>query len=338
MRTILQVIAVALVTGTILFADEWPQWRGPSRDGQWRETDVVAAFKEKELKPRWRVPISSGYSGPTVAEGRVYVTDRLTKPEQTERVLCFDWRTGDQLWSYSYPSEYRNVQFPAGPRASVLVHDGRAYSLGSMGHLHAFDASDGKLLWKRNLNSEYSIEMPIWGITASPLIEGDLVIVQAGGSPGACLVAFDRISGEERWRALDDNASYSSPRVIDQAGKRVLLAWTVQHIVGLDPRSGEVYWKHPFGTTSNSGMIVADPARSGRRLFLTAFFDGSMMLDLNPDSLSVSEVWRRSGPSENDTDALHTTMSTPLLIGDYVYGVDSYGELRCLDADTGDRV
>ena len=337
MYTLLKTILLVISTAAVVAADDWPQWRGINRDGVWHEEGVVDTFASPVLRPIWRAPLASGYSGPTVAEGHVYVTDRLTEPEQTERVHCFDWRNGELIWSYAYPSEYRNVSYTAGPRAAVLVQDGRAYALGTMGHLHAFDAATGKLLWKRNLNTEYNIEMPVWGIAASPLIEGDLIIVQIGGKPNACLVAFDKVTGHERWRALDDRASYSSPIVIDQAGKRVLVSWTVENVVGLDPQSGSVYWIHPFLPPS-SGMIVATPVHAGRRLFLTAFFDGSMILDLDPDSLRITQVWRRAGASEMETDGLHAAMATPVIIEGHIYGVDSYGELRCLDAVTGDRV
>ena len=118
-------------------ADEWPQWRGPQRDGVWRETGIIERFESPEIKARWRVPISSGYTGPTVADGRVYVMDRVVDPEQEERVHCFSSDTGNSLWSYRYPCAYEGISYEAGPRASVLVQDGLAYSLGSMGHLFA---------------------------------------------------------------------------------------------------------------------------------------------------------------------------------------------------------
>ncbi len=121
----------------------------------------------------------------------------------------------------------------------MIIHDGLAYALGSMGHLHCFDAVTGEVRWRKDLNSEYGIEMPMWGISSSQLIEGDLLITQVGGTPDACLVAFDRRTGGEKWRALEDRASYSAPIVIDQAGKRVLVCWTGDNIVGLDAQSGE---------------------------------------------------------------------------------------------------
>ena len=121
-----------------------------------------------QLPVRWRAPISSGYCGPTVAAGRVYVMDRLDMPRQIERVLAFDADTGKPLWSHQYDCEY-TVQYVAGPRASVSIDEGRAYALGTMGHLHCFDAADGKILWAKDLNELYKIRMPIWGISGSPL-------------------------------------------------------------------------------------------------------------------------------------------------------------------------
>jgi outer membrane protein assembly factor BamB len=318
-------------------ADEWPQWRGPGRDGVWNETGVVAKFSTPQLKPRWRAKIGSGYSGPTVADGRVYVTDRLFEPKQIERVHCFDWKTGEPIWKHVYVCAYRGVGYEAGPRASVTIDEGRAYALGAMGHFHCFDAADGTVLWQKFLNREYNIRMPIWGIAGSPLIEQGLVIVQIGGSNDACLVAFDKVTGEEKWRALDDEASYSAPIVIEQAGKRVLVCWTGGNVAGLDPKTGEVYWKYPFQPT-RMVIAIATPVVDRDRLFVSCFYDGSLMLKLDRNRLAVEQLWRRLGPSEMKTDSLHCMIGTPLLQGDYVYGIDSYGELRCLDAATGDRI
>ena len=126
---------------------------------------------------------------------------RVTSPKQIERIHCFDAASGVKIWSISYDCEYRNVGYMAGPRASVTVHDGLAYALGTMGHLHCLSAADGNLHWVRDLNAEYNIQMPVWGIASAPLVEDDLLIVQIGGSPGACIVAFDRQTGEDRWES-----------------------------------------------------------------------------------------------------------------------------------------
>jgi len=331
------VCALTIFFLTPLFGDDWPQWRGPNRDGVWSETGIVERFDSAKIELRWRVPISSGYSGPTVANGRVYVTDRITKPKQIERIHCFDWKTGKKIWSYDYDSLYRDVSYTAGPRASVTVHDGLAYALGTMGHLHCFDAASGKLLWEKDLKIEYNIQMPIWGIASAPLIEDNLLIIQIGGSPAACLVALDRKTGAEKWTALNDRASYSAPIIIEQASERVLVAWTGDNVVGLAAKSGEVVWKYPF-PPRQMVLAIASPVFYKNRLFVSGFNDGSLMLDVKRNRLAVEVIWRRGGKSGDRTDGLHSLMSTPLIIGDYIYGIDAYGQMRCLEADTGERV
>jgi outer membrane protein assembly factor BamB len=329
-------LAAVVSLGGRLGADEWPQWRGPGRDGVWRETGIVDKFPSPRIKLRWSVPIGPGYTGPTVAAGRVYVMDRQTEPAEVERVLCFDWQSGKPLWTHTYDCRYE-VQYPAGPRACVSIDEGRAYALGTMGHFHCCDAATGEVLWKKDFRAEYQARVPVWGVSAAPLVDGELVILQIGGAKGACLVGLDKKTGTERWRALDDPASYSAPILIDQAGRRVLVAWTGMSLAGLDPASGKLLWKHP--APQRRGVInVPTPVVDRDRLLVSSFWDGSILLRLRQDVPAVEKIWERRGPSEMKTDALHAMISTPILEGDFIYGVDSYGELRCLDAKTGDRV
>ena len=318
-------------------ADDWPQWRGPTRDGVWHESGLIEKFDSEQIPIAWRAEISSGYSGPTVADGRVYVTDRVVEPKQIERVHCFDAQSGSPLWSHAYDCVYVNVGYEAGPRASVSIADGRAYSLGTMGHLFCFAAESGDIQWQRDLGEEYSIAMPIWGIAAAPLVEEDLLIVHIGGEEGACIVAFDRATGEERWRALDDKASYAAPVITEQGGRRVLVCWTGDRVAGLDPASGETLWDVPF-PPARMVIGISTPVIAEDRLFVTSFYDGSLALKLDPSRPAASELWRKAGPNEKQTEALHSIISTPLLLSDHIYGVDSYGELRCLEAETGARV
>ena len=336
MKQLIYLLVVLFVMAGFAGADEWHQWRGKDREGVWNETGIIEAFDSQQIPIRWRVPISSGYSGPTVADGRVYVTDKRMKPKQVERVHCFDWETGDTLWSYTYECVYK-IDYAAGPRATVTVQDGLAYALGAMGHLHCFDAATGEVVWKKDLNAEYSIEMPIWGIASAPIVEADNLIVQIGGTPNACIVAFDRKTGEEKWRAVDDTASYSAPIVITHAGKRVLICWTGNNIAALDPETGTVHWLYPFPSTRWE-IGIATPIFYQSELFFTNFYEGSLLLKLPSDGLDVELGWHRVGKDERRTEAIQTTMTTPVRIGDYIYGVDSYGELRCIDARNGDRV
>jgi outer membrane protein assembly factor BamB len=151
------------------------------------------------------------------------------------------------------------------------------------------------------------------------------------------LIAFDKKTGEERWKALPDRGNYSAPIVIDQAGRRVLVILTGDRVVGADPASGSQFWEHPF-PPRNMPLAVPSPVFSQGRLFFAGFYDGSLLLRVDPDELAVEEIWRRRGRNELSTDGLHSTISTPLLRDGHIYGVDSYGELRCLDVETGERV
>jgi outer membrane protein assembly factor BamB len=314
---------------------DWPQWRGPGRDGVWRESGLLRKFPA-EFGAKWSVPVGSGYCGPTVAEGRVYVMDRLVTPREVERVHCFDWQNGRTIWTHEYPCTYERVSYKAGPRCTVLVADGRAYTLGAAGHLCCLDAASGDVLWSHDLDKTYGIAMPIWGIAASPLIEKNLLIVPVCGKE-AYLVAFHAKTGKEVWRALRDRGNYSAPIVIEQAGRRVLVSWSGDRVVAVNPADGHLCWEVPF-KPRNMPLGVPSPVLAGDKLFLTGFYDGSLMLELDQEKLAVRELWRRRGRNERNTDALHSTISTPVIIGEHIYGVDSYGELRCLRVSDGGRV
>ncbi|MBL7039587.1 MAG: PQQ-like beta-propeller repeat protein [Pirellulaceae bacterium] len=330
-------IVFLVFSSTRSTADEWPQWRGPNRDGVWAETGVVDGFSSPQIERKWSVPISSGYCGPTVADGRVYVTDRVIEPEDIERVHCFDWQTGGKIWSFSYDCEYRGFSYTAGPRASVLIDEGRAYSLGAAGHLFCFDAAEGAVLWSKDLRRDYKIRMPLWGIAASPVVEGGLLILQIGGEDEACLIALDKMTGEQRWTALPDVASYAAPIVIDQCGKRVLVCKTGDRIVGLGAATGKLHWAVPVPWKSWP-IGIATPVLDRDMLLTTEAHKGTLLLRLSTDSLTVDELWHRGRQNSEDKTALHCLISTPYVDGDFIYGADSRGVLRCLRLDTGKQV
>ena len=164
-RFLLAAVLTSCLLRATLRADDWPQWRGPTRDGVWRESGIIEEFDRQQITPRWDVPISGGYSGPTVAEGRVYLTDRVIEPDQMERVHCFRWTDGRKIWTHAYPADYGRISYRAGPRASVAIDDGRAYSLGSLGHFVCLEAATGKVLWKKDPTLDFHARVPTWGIS-----------------------------------------------------------------------------------------------------------------------------------------------------------------------------
>ncbi len=244
-------------------ADDWPQWRGPQRDGVWRETGLVESLPDGQLPLDWSIPLGSGYAGPTVAGGRVYVMDRTASDDgslQNERILCVSSKDGSKIWEHVYAAPYK-IQYTAGPRASVTIDRDVAYAVGAMGHMFALDARTGNVLWQHDLNAEYDIQMPIWGIAAAPLIYRELVIQQVGGSGAACMVAFDRSSGKEVWKSLTERAAYSSPIIVKQAGQDVLVCWTGDALSGLDPQRARFIGLKPC-------VLRVCPSASPRRAWM----------------------------------------------------------------------
>ncbi|MEM7146637.1 MAG: PQQ-binding-like beta-propeller repeat protein [Verrucomicrobiota bacterium] len=345
MRAIIFGFVWAGLMGWEAAAADWPEWRGEGRLGVWAEDGLVESFEDGELKVLWRAPIGAGYSGPTVAGDFVYAMDRgpdAGAEADVERVLCFDRATGELVWEHSYGCRYREVGYPLGPRASVTIRDGKAYAMGTMGHLHCLNAETGGVVWARALSEDYEVAMPIWGLASSPLVEGEVVIVNVGaGENGAAVVGFDKETGEEMWRRFEDKIGYTSPIVVEQGGRRVVVVWTGFRIAGLDGVTGKVLWEHE--TKPNRMPInVPDPAldEGGEKMLLTTFYDGSRLLALGQEggAVGVEEVWMRRGVSEKRTDGLHCMISPPYLYDGHVYGVDSYGQLRCLSLENGDRL
>lgn len=319
-------------------AQDWPQWRGAKRDGV---LDVAITPLESGPELNWTSELSGGYSGPTVSDGRVYVMDRVVEPEQIERVHCFDLATGETIWMHQYAAVYEGIGYPAGPRASVTIEDGKAFSIGSMGHAFCFDAATGDVKWSIDFNKEYEIfesqRMPIWGISGSPLIVDDLVVFHVGGNDGACIVAVDAESGKEAWRALDDRAQYSSPVLMDFNMNRSIICWTGDSVSALEPETGNVMWRFDF-PPRNMPIGIATPIIKDGHIFVTSFYDGSLMLKVDDDGKGVTKLWSAVGPNERKTKSLQSIISTPIWLGDHIYGVDSYGQLRCIAAATGERV
>jgi outer membrane protein assembly factor BamB len=328
---VILIFTTLLLAAALLRADDWPQWRGLNRDGVWRETGILEAIPAGGLQVRWRVRIGYGYSGPVVAQGRVFVTDRKLGPE-VERVLCFEEATGRPLWTYSNSCDYKNMEYGNGPRASPTVHEGKVYTLGTQGHLACLDAASGAVVWKKDLVKEYSARVPQYGASVAPLVEDDLLIVSPGSHPDA-VIAFDRHTGIERWKALEDRPAYSAPIAITAGGCRQVIVWTADTVSALEPATGKILWQVPYKATFDPAQAVASPVvHKDQLLCLAAWNRGSLMLKLDADKPSASVLWKtRTRPT--------TTMSTPLFQDDgHFYAIEGNGSLCCLDAATGDEV
>jgi outer membrane protein assembly factor BamB len=324
-------VALTLLLPLVLPAEDWPQFRGQNRDNVWNETGIMESFPQGELKISWRAPVGRGWSSPVVAQGNVYVTDvQLSPPTAKERVLCFDEAKGKLLWTHEYAVAYPKWAFDpnaGGPRATPIVRDGRLFTLGALGHLFCLNAAKGVVAWKKNLAKEYGVK-EFTGITASPLIEDELLILQISAKPGMCVVAFNKNSGKEAWRALDDSFTYSSPIILTAGGRKQLIVWTQEAVTSLEPATGKTWWREMLRTSGD--MAVSTPVFSGHRLLI-----GGLMLKLDSDKPSASVLWPES---KSVSKRVLSNTSTALLRGEYVYSAKTSGELVCLEAGTGNEV
>lgn len=323
-------------------ADDWPQWMGPRRDNVWREEGIVEKFPEGGPPILWRAEVAGGYAGPAVADGKVFVTDYVTADNvkianferQTftgvERVLCFDEATGKELWKHEYPVTY-TISYPAGPRCTPSVHNGKVYTLGAEGHLFCFDVESGKIIWQKDLEKEYNTKAALWGYAAHPLVDGDKLICVVGGE-GSHTVAFDLESGKEIWRAYTSpEQGYSPPTIIEAAGVRQLISCKPNGVSSGDPETGKEYWSVPYAATN--GSIIMSPVKSGDYLYVGGYSDQSLMLKLATDKPGAEIMWgneRKHGIAPINVQ--------PMADGDVIYGVDQNSNLMAVQVPSGERL
>ncbi len=367
-------------------AGDWPQWLGPHRDAVWAEKGTLDKFPPGGPKVLWRKPIGSGYSGPAVVGGRIYVMDRQMKapvPEGraelgtlpgTERVLCLDAKTGEQIWKHEYDCPYTRISYPQGPRTTPVVEGDRVYTLGTMGDMRCLDAATGKPHWAVNFVKDsgvkapppadapkgdapkkegglpqppvvYNVMPPIWGFSAHLLLDGDKLITLVGGDGGA-VRAFDKKTGKEIWKALTDReVCYSPPVIAEVGGTRQLIVWTSIQLAGLNPDTGAVYWKLKYPSLPEGkkpvrpgpAVNIATPRVAGDLVFVSSAYDGCMAARLAKGKPAATVAWG-SDVGPKGPDKLPTLMTTLIVKDGYLYGVNNDGAVECRKADTGELV
>ncbi|MBA4189620.1 MAG: pyrrolo-quinoline quinone [Planctomycetaceae bacterium] len=346
-------LGLTLTLTLTLSADDWPQWLGPKRDGVWRETGIIDTFPKDGPKQLWRAQVGVGYSGPAVTQGKVFVTDltpasgaklpdsgfaKNTRVPGNERVLCLDEKTGKEIWKHEYPAEY-TISYAAGPRCTPSVDGDKVYTLGAMGHLYCLDVATGKPVWSKDFIKDYESGLPVWGFAANPLVDGDKLICLVGGSDSRLVVAFDKKTGKELWAAesCGGDFGYCPPMIYEFGGKRQLIIWHSKGVLGLEPETGKRIWRVDFD--AKAALTAPTPRKIGDdQLFITSFYNGSMLMKVTADKATV--VWKSKAKGEMPslTTDLSSIMPTPVVDGEHIYGVCSYGQLRCIEIATGKRV
>jgi outer membrane protein assembly factor BamB len=325
------VVVIPWLVSASVRSEDWPQWRGLNRDGVSSEVGLLESFPATGLKFRWRAPAGWGFSSPIVAQGRVYLADsEVVKPKAKERVRCLDEVTGKVLWTHSYDVAYEDWAFdPAqeiGPVATPIFQNGKLYTVGRVGHLFCFDGGTGKILWQKDLEKDYHLDFAPGA--PSPLIDGDLLILFIGGKPDACVVALNKDTGKEVWKALDESLTFSSPIIVTAGGKKQLIVWTQESITSLDPATGKTLWQQPLRTSNE--YAVSTPVVHKDRLLI-----GGMMFQLDADKPAAAVLWPASkAPARR----IYSHTSTALFPGDHLYSAKSSGELICVEASSGKQV
>jgi len=347
----LRYLTLAFFLAAPAFGDDWPQWLGPKRDGVWRETGLVDKFPKDGPKQLWTTKLGAGYAGPAVADGKVFVPDRQLAAESkapatgfateetggVERTICLDAATGKELWKDEYPCKYK-VQYASGPRCTPLVEGEFVYTLGTMGDLRCLKVKDGSVVWSKNFVKDFAAKVPIWGFSTHPLVDGDKLLCVTGGTKENLVVALNKKTGEVLWQkeSTEADCGYTPVTILEFDGIRQLIVWHGNAVLGLDPETGKRLWRQEFKT--NYALTAPTPKKIGENLLVSAFYEGSMMLTPKKDSVAIAWKGKAKNEKPDGSDTLHSIMPTAYEVDGHIYGICSYGELRCLKADTGKRV
>ncbi|HTB11451.1 MAG TPA: PQQ-binding-like beta-propeller repeat protein [Bryobacteraceae bacterium] len=262
------------------FAADWPQWRGPNRDGISAETGLLSAWPSGGPKVIWRVSgLGIGYSSFSIVNGRMYTQGQRGKQEF---VLALDVKTGNKLWETPTSRDFENDR-GSGPRGTPTFDNGKLYAMTGEGTVVCLDAATGKILWQMDSVKKFGASVPHWGYSESPLIDGDRVIVMPGGR-GASLVSLDKRTGEVQWKTGDDYAGYSSAILADVNGSKQVIALSGRSAFGVQESTGELLWR--YGKIANNVANIATPIYQDGAVFLSTAYDtGCALLKLNPKGM-----------------------------------------------------
>jgi outer membrane protein assembly factor BamB len=335
--------------GTRSAGVDWPRFLGPTGNSVSSETGLIAPWPTEGPRLVWQKHFSEGYAAATISRGRLFVFDRL---RTRARLSCLKSETGDPLWTFEYPTNYEDLyNYSGGPRCCPVVDRDRVYLYGPEGMLHCLRVEDGKVIWKKDVNAEFGVVQNFFGVGSTPVIEGDLLIAQVGGSPkgttetrptldlqGAAsgVVAFDKLTGKVVYHVSDELASYSSPVLADIAGRRWCFLFARGGLIGFDPADGKVDFHYPWRAKTLESVNASNPVVVGDRVFISETYGpGAALLEVKPGA--CKPIWTDADKPRNKTMQCH--WNTPIYVDGYLYGCSGRhtenAELRCIELATG---
>lgn len=314
----------ALLLGLLAFihtaaiADDWPQWRGPNRDGISLEKGWKAQWTAEGPKQLWKVNVGIGYSSMSVANGRIFTMGNVS---EVDHVYCLDANTGKEIWKHSYPCSSKDPNGYPGPRCTPTVDGKFVYSVSRDGQLFCLNFDDGKVVWKKDYKSDYGAKVPQWGFSTSPLVEGNMLIIETG-APGASVIALDKVTGKELWKIGDDKVGYSSPVAFTAGKERDLAIFSANGIVGRNAKDGRELWRYDWKTSYD--VNAATPIVSGTKVFISSGYNtGCALIDF---SSKPRVVWQNKN--------MRNHVNSCVLYAGHLYGFDEK-DLKCVDFESG---
>ena len=322
---LLPLILLTMMASSTLLAENWPQWRGPNRDGAAGSFSEPARWPET-LTERWKITVGSGHASPVLVGDRIYLH---TRQGEDEVISALDAASGKVLWQDRYPAPYKMhssaTKHGPGPKSTPVVAAGRIYTLGISGILSAVDAKTGKVLWRKSEPPA----LPLFGTAMSPAVDGSLLIAHVGGHDRGALTAFDAATGAEKWRWAGDGPGYASPVLVTIGGTKQVITQSQDKMVGVSAASGELLWSLPLRTPYTQNSVT--PVVYGDTIIYTGL--DNPVTAIRP--VLVDGMWRVDKVWENATESMY--MSSPVLVGDTLYGMSNRnrGHFFALDARTG---
>jgi len=313
---------------------DWPQWRGPTRDGVSPEKDLVSDWPSSGPKVRWKADCGEGYSSVSVANGRA-ITLFQTDDSQREVVICWDADTGKKLWEHDYSAPYVSDQ-GSGPRSTPTIEGDRVYTVGATGILHCLDAKTGKPVWRKDLLAEFGAKNLQWGVSFSPLTDGDLLITNPGGPDGNSIVAFNKVTGDVVWKSFNEGAGYSSPIALTINGTRQVVVFTAKSLVGITEADGRLLWRYPWETSYDVNAATPLPIRAKvgdaeiTYLFISSGYNKGCAL-LKIASTGGGEF---AAQKVFESNLMRNHFSSSVRYQDHLYGFDQE-LLVCMDLRSG---
>lgn len=330
-------LAAAVAVGSAFPAgaagEDWPQWRGPDRSGHAAINAVAPATLPKELKAAWKIPVGGGHSAPVVSGGRLVYLDENGSREIAH---CVDLATGKELWQSDYAESFRD-EWGAGPRATPIIDGDRVYVQACNGEFRCLNLADGKERWSASFEKDFGVKFlgskanegtaTRRGNNGSGVIDGDRLILPVGGTSGASLVCFDKLTGKVLWKSGNDEAAYSSFMAATLAGVKQVVAFTADALLGADIETGRILWRVPLKT--NAKRHAASPVILGDRVLVNSHTFGLICFQITKDGagLKASEAWVNKD--------LKINLATPVVVGDYLYCQGASRDYVCVDARTG---